>query len=136
MAQSSRVADPGESRTDTDAIRFTKEYYFAILEGSDVYHIAHDGETVCSMSLGEQTSRWFKRGSENVIPPEMRLCHFCESGYHRELALSKAHIREELASLAGTERTESGSFSKQELAELLAAFREQETLGTVPRERR
>ena len=123
MAQSNAVTPGIEPTTDAAAIKRTKEYYFAILEGSEVYHIAHDGEAACGIRLAEQRSRWFKRGSEQLIPLEMRLCESCDSAFHRELALSKAHMREELARLAGIERRERGQFSKEELAELLAGIR-------------
>ena len=79
--------------------------------------------TTCGVDLhGER--RWFERGSERTIPPELRLCRDCDATFHRELALSKAHIRDELAALAGFELDRSWPFKKDELAGLLAAFRE------------
>ena len=122
MAQSNAVTRRPEG-TDSAAIQRSTEYYYAILEGSGVYHIASDGATVCSLTLAEQESRWFKRGSEAVIPRELRLCERCDAGFHRELARSKAHIREELAELAGTGRETSGPFTKAELADLLVGLR-------------
>lgn len=122
MAHSDTVSQYSEPPSDTAAIQHTREYYFAILAGSDVYHVAHEGVTTCGVDLhGER--RWFKRGSERTIPPELRLCRDCDATFHRELALSKAHIREELATLSGFERDGSGPFKKEELAELLATFR-------------
>lgn len=123
MAQSNAVTPGSQPTTDAAAIKRTKEYYSAILEGGEVYHIAHDGGTACGIRLAEQRSRWFTRGSEQLIPPEMRRCESWDSAFHRELALSKAHMREELAGLAGVERQERGQFSKAELAELLAGIR-------------
>lgn len=112
-----------ESPSDTDVIQRSREYYFAILPDSGVYHVAHDGETLCRLPLYGRNRR-YKRGSEQVIPPELRLCRSCDTAFHRELALAKAHIREEPAALAGVERQRTGPFSKRELAELLLNFRE------------
>jgi len=108
--------------SETAAIGRTRDYYFAILPGAAAYHVAHEGTTLCGIDLHEK-DRWYKRGSERLIPDGLRLCHFCDNAFHRELALSKTHLREALAELAGLERTGAGEFSKDELAGLLAAFR-------------
>lgn len=118
MAESSGVS----TRSDTAAIQGSRQYYFAILPRGDVYHIAHDGDTLCSIDLHGK-DRWFRRGSEQLIPASLRLCRRCDAAFHRELALSKAHIREEIAAIAGIDRRASGTFTKRELADLLAALR-------------
>lgn len=122
MAQSGPRIEIPPARGGTDAVQHTPDYYVAILPGRGVYHVANDGETVCGIALHEK-DRWFKRGSDKLVPPEVRLCRDCEAQFHREFALSKAHIREELAARAGFERERTGPFGKEELARLLAAFR-------------
>lgn len=108
---------------DTDAIQDSKAYYFAILPGSTVYHVAHDGETLCAEALHEK-DRWYKRGSENLIPPTHRLCQHCDAEFHRELTLSRRHIEDELMARIGRERTGGERLSKADLACLLERLRE------------
>ena len=43
VAQSDTVSQPSEPRSGTAAIQYTREYYFAILRGSDVYRVAYGG---------------------------------------------------------------------------------------------
>lgn len=108
--------------SDTDAIQDSPDYYFAILPGSAVYHIAHDGETLCQEALHEK-DRWYKRGSENVIPAELRLCQRCDAEFHRELTLSRHHIEDELMARIGRDRTGGDHLSKEDLAGLLKELR-------------
>jgi hypothetical protein len=111
--------------SDTDAIQNSTAYYFAILPESTVYHVAHDGETLCSEALHEK-DRWYKRGSENVIPPTHRLCQHCDAEFHRELTLSRRHIEDELMARIGRTRTGGERLSTEDLASLLKRLRELE----------
>lgn|GEM_PF-6569132 len=108
--------------SDTGAIQDSPNYYFAILPGSAVYHVAHDGESLCGEALHEK-DRWYKRGSENVIPPGLRLCQRCDAEFHRELTLSRRHIEDELMTRIGRDRTGGDRLSKEDLAGLLKELR-------------